>query len=96
MSGLQGPADDQRPYLPRGVRLRWCDVRKAWFLLAPERAVKLDAIGSAILTALDGERDFAAVTAKLAADFNAPQEQVAKDARAFLADLMRRRMVEAA
>jgi pyrroloquinoline quinone biosynthesis protein D len=93
---VTGPEDHQKPYLPRGVRLRWCDVRKAWFLLAPERAVKLDPVGSAILTALDGERDFAAVAAKLAADFGAPPERVAADARKFLADLMARRMVEAA
>jgi hypothetical protein len=23
------------PFLPRGVRLRWCAVREAWFLLGP-------------------------------------------------------------
>lgn len=93
---MRGPEDHQRPYLPRGVRLRWCAVREAWFLLAPERAVKLDPVGSAILSALDGERDFAGVVATLSADFGAPPDQVATDARKFLADLMARRMVEAA
>ncbi len=88
--------DTARPYLPRGVRLRWCGVRQAWFLLAPERAVKLDAVGSAILSALDGRRDVAALVAKLAGDFGAPAERVAADARAFLTDLMARRMVETA
>ncbi len=89
-------ADSERPFLPRGVRLKWCAVREGWFLLAPERAIRLDPVGAAILTALDGERDFAAVTATLAADFDAPQERIAADARRFLADLMDRRMVEVA
>lgn len=90
------PADTERPFLPRGVRLKWCAVREGWFLLAPERAMKLDATGAAILRALDGEREFAAISAGLAAEFAAPPERVAKDARAFLAQLMDRRMVEVA
>jgi pyrroloquinoline quinone biosynthesis protein D len=90
------PGDHDRPYLPRGVRLRRCDVRQAWFLLAPERALRLDAIGSAILSALDGERRFAEVVARLAADYGAPPDRVAADARKFLADLMDKRMVEVA
>jgi pyrroloquinoline quinone biosynthesis protein D len=90
------PFDEDRPYLPRGVRLRRCDVRQAWFLLAPERALRLDPTGSAILAALDGQRRFADVVAKLAADFAAPPDRVAGDARTFLADLLDRRMVEVA
>jgi pyrroloquinoline quinone biosynthesis protein D len=95
-AGAEALPDAARPFLPRGVRLRWCGVRQAWFLLAPERAVKLDAVGSAILTAVDGKRDFSDLVAKLAADFGAPAERVAADARRFLADLMARRMVEVA
>lgn len=82
------------PYLPRGVRLRHCPLRETWFLLAPERAMKLDGIGVAILGAVDGERDFAGVVAKLAADFQAPPEMIAKDSATFLGQLMDRRMVE--
>ena len=33
------------PVLPRGVRLHWDRVREVWVLLAPERAMKLDAVG---------------------------------------------------
>ena len=40
------------PVLPRGVRVHRCEVRQAWLLLAPERAVKLDQVGAAILQAL--------------------------------------------
>ncbi|MBY8975668.1 pyrroloquinoline quinone biosynthesis peptide chaperone PqqD [Rhodobacteraceae bacterium NNCM2] len=87
-------ADTDIPFMPRGVRLRRCEVRQGWYLLAPERAVKLDQVAAAILGTLDGERDFSAVTNKLAQDFKAPPEQIAKDARAFLVDLMNRRMVE--
>jgi pyrroloquinoline quinone biosynthesis protein D len=90
------PGDHDRPFLPRGVRLRRCEVRQAWFLLAPERALKLDATGSAILSALDGERRFAEVAATLAAEFAAPPERVATDARRFLAELIDKRMVELA
>ncbi|MEO0760468.1 MAG: hypothetical protein AAFZ09_01460 [Pseudomonadota bacterium] len=54
------------PYLPRGVRLRHCPLRGAWFLLAPERALKLDTVGAHVLQALDGS-DFDTVVAALAA-----------------------------
>lgn len=86
--------DTAVPFLPRGVRLHWCDVRKGWFLLAPERAVKMDQIGAAILGALDGERTLAGVVDKLCEDFNAPRERVAGDTAKFLTDLRNRRMVE--
>jgi pyrroloquinoline quinone biosynthesis protein D len=82
------------PYLPRGVRLRHCDVRKAWFLLAPERAVKLDPVGAHVLQALDGARDFAGVVDQLARRFDAPPERIAADAARFLDDMRARRMVE--
>ena len=82
------------PYLPRGVRLRHCAVRGAWFLLAPERAVKLDPVGAHVLEALDGSRDFAAVVTHLAAKFDAPAERIAADAGVFLDEMRARRMVE--
>ena len=81
------------PYLPRGVRLHHCDVRGAWFLLAPERAVKLDPVGAHVLQALDGERDFAGVVAHLADQFDAASARIAADAGTFLEDMRARRMV---
>ncbi|HEU0222558.1 MAG TPA: pyrroloquinoline quinone biosynthesis peptide chaperone PqqD [Paracoccaceae bacterium] len=87
-------ADSAVPFLPRGVRLRHCEVRGAWFLLAPERAVKLDAVAVHVLQALDGRRDFGGVVAHLAGLFAAPPERIAKDAGAFLAEMVNRRMVE--
>lgn len=84
------------PLLPRGVRLKHCGVRDDWFLLAPERALKLDAIGVAILEAADGERNVDAVVSKLAADFEAPRHRVLEDVRNFLAYLIGNRMVDIA
>ena len=46
------------PALPRGVRLHHDQVRETWVLLAPERAITLDAIGHAILNEVDGIRSF--------------------------------------
>lgn len=86
------PADI--PFLPRGVRVKRCEVRKGWFLLAPERAVKLDQVGAHILDALDGQRDFAGVVAHLAAKFDAPTQRIEADAGKFLTDMVNRRMVE--
>ncbi len=85
---------DAIPFLPRGVRVKHCEVRKGWFLLAPERAVKLDRVGAHILRALDGQRDFAGVVAHLAAQFKAPAERIETDAGKFLSDMVNRRMVE--
>jgi pyrroloquinoline quinone biosynthesis protein D len=87
-------AEHQTPFLPRGVRLHHCEIRKGWYLLAPERAVKMNDIGVAILNVVDGERDFAAVIEKLASDFKAPRDRIAADAGKFLVDLVNRRMVE--
>lgn len=86
--------DNAVPKLPRGVRLREDPAREGWVLLAPERAVKLDPIAVAVLQEVDGQRDFAAIVATLAAKYNAPPEQIAQDARAFLIGLMNKRMVE--
>jgi pyrroloquinoline quinone biosynthesis protein D len=88
-------SDTARPALLRGVRTKFDTVRNIWVLLAPERALKLDQIGAAILAEVDGERSFAEITTTLAKKYNAPADQIAKDARAFLVSLIERRMAEA-
>lgn len=85
---------DAVPFLPRGVRVHWCDVRKGHYLLAPERAVKMDKVAAAILGTVDGARTFEQVIDKLATDFRAPREEIARDAAAFLSGLIDKRMVE--
>lgn len=85
--------DSAVAYLPRGVRLHDDKVRGIRVLLAPERAVQLDAVGDAILSELDGERDLGAVIGRLAARYNAPRDEIAADLRDYLAGLIERRMV---
>jgi pyrroloquinoline quinone biosynthesis protein D len=84
------------PVLPRGVRLHYDRVREAWVLLAPERAVTLDAIGHAILSEVDGQRSFGEITKMLADKYDAPSEQIAKDSAGFLAALRDRRFLDVA
>ncbi len=87
-------AESDRPVLPRGVRLHHDRVRGTWVLLAPERAMKLDQVGHAILSEVDGERSLADIAAALSEKYGAPLEQVSKDTIGFLAALVERRMVE--
>ncbi|WP_369954018.1 pyrroloquinoline quinone biosynthesis peptide chaperone PqqD [Sedimentitalea sp. XS_ASV28] len=82
------------PFLPRGVRVHFDKVRDSWVLLAPERAITLDGIGHAILSEVDGERSFADITRILAARYNAPAEDIAKDTAGFLGALRNRRFLE--
>ena len=72
-------APDATPLLPRGVRIHRCQVRKAWLLLAPERAVKLDQIAVAILQATDGDRTFTDIVEHLAETFQAAMTALAED-----------------
>ena len=82
------------PVLPRGVRMHFDKVRDAWVLLAPERVLKLDGIGRAILEEVDGARSLGQISEGLAARYNAPAEEIAKDATEFLTVLQNRRFLE--
>ena len=84
------------PSLPRGVRLHFDKVRDTWVLLAPERAVTLDGIGHAILSAVDGSRNFGEITSHLSQSFGAPLEQVTEDSSGFLDALRDRRFLDVA
>lgn len=82
------------PVLPPGVRLHWDAVRGTHVLLAPERALMLDAVGHAILSRVDGVTAIEALVAGLAADFDAPVEEVGPDVAEFLEGLARERLVD--
>ncbi|HLQ19682.1 MAG TPA: pyrroloquinoline quinone biosynthesis peptide chaperone PqqD [Tabrizicola sp.] len=82
------------PALPPGVRLHWDAVRGTHVLLAPERALMLDEVGHAILSRVDGETGVEVLVAGLAADFDAPVEEVGPDVTEFLARLARERLVD--
>lgn len=80
--------------MPRGVRLHFDKVRDGWVLLAPERAISLDPIGHAILSAIDGTRNFAGLTGYLAEKYEAPVEQISTDCAEFIVSLRDRRMLD--
>lgn len=83
-------APDDRPYLPRGVRLHDDTIRGSTVLLAPEKAMELDQIGLAILRRVDGEQTFAGIIAELAETYNAPADQIEQDVQRFLSGLRAR------
>jgi pyrroloquinoline quinone biosynthesis protein D len=87
-------ADDARPRLPRGVRLREDKVRERWVLLAPERILKVNPIAVEILKLCDGGRTLGEIVAGLAERFNAEPARVGADVRALLASLHEKRMAE--
>ncbi|HKK84079.1 MAG TPA: pyrroloquinoline quinone biosynthesis peptide chaperone PqqD [Roseovarius sp.] len=83
-------APEERPYLPRGVRLHDDTIRGSMVLLAPEKAVELDQIGVAILSRVNGDASFAEIIADLAQTYNAPAEQIEEDVQRFLTGLRAR------
>lgn len=84
------------PHLLSGVRTKYDGVRGNWVLLAPERAIKLDQIGAAILDETDGKRSLGDILDALAAKYNAPRDQISGDVVTFLTSLQDRRMLEVA
>jgi len=87
--------DSDCPVILRGVRTHFDKVRNVWLLLAPERALKLDDVGRAILDEVDGTRSFGEITEILAKKYDAPLERISEDARTYLSGLIARRMMEA-
>ncbi len=82
------------PVLPRGVRLHFDKVRDGWVLLAPEHAIRLDAIGHAILSEIDGINSLGGIAHDLAARYDAPVDKVGADCEAFVAKLVDRRILD--
>lgn len=87
-----GPMDC--PVFPRGVRLHQDRVRGGMVLLAPEKAVALDAIGTAILARVDGRTSFAALIQDLAESYDASAQQIEGDVQSFLMGLRARMYLE--
>jgi pyrroloquinoline quinone biosynthesis protein D len=85
---------DTIPRLPRGVRLRYDEVRSEWILLAPERILKPDGIALEILKRCNGTATLDAIVDELAQAFDADREEVARDVREFLNDLAAKRILE--
>lgn len=85
---------DVVPRFPRGVRLRYDEVRSQWMLLAPERILKPDGIALEILKRCDGKATLDAIIDDLAQAFGAEREEVGRDVREFLDGLAAKRIVE--
>lgn len=85
---------DPVPSLPRGTRLHQDRVRGAMVLLAPERALILDEIGTAILSEVDGKAPVSAIAARLAARYQAPEAEITADCLEFLRSLAADRLVD--
>jgi pyrroloquinoline quinone biosynthesis protein D len=82
------------PKLPRGVKLRFDQVRNRHMLLAPERAFGLDEAAVAVLELVDGERSVDDIVDTLAARFQEKREVIAVDVEAMLKDLAEKRVLE--
>jgi coenzyme PQQ biosynthesis protein PqqD len=80
--------------LPRGVKFRFDQARDRWVLLGPERVFEPDEIAVEILQRVDGVRTLATITGELAAEFNAPVEEIGRDVIEFVERLMRSRMLD--
>ncbi|HTJ03171.1 MAG TPA: pyrroloquinoline quinone biosynthesis peptide chaperone PqqD [Methylovirgula sp.] len=94
MSDAPVIADDAKPHLPRGVRLKHDDTRNEWLLLAPERVVKADAIAVEILKRCDGVATLKEIIDDLAGQFKVDRDRVATDVRHMLGELTAKRMVD--
>ena len=76
------------PILPTHIRLHHDKVRDAWVLLAPERLLTPDEIALAVLRLCDGKTTVAAISEKLAKEYNAPSDEIQKDVESMLQDLV--------
>lgn len=82
------------PRLPRGVRMRFDEVRNAHVLLAPERAFDLDETAATVLELVDGQRSIDSIVSLLAAQFDADKDMIEADVIEMLSDLAAKRVVE--
>jgi pyrroloquinoline quinone biosynthesis protein D len=83
-----------RPKLPRGVRLRYDEVRSTWMMLAPERAFRIDETAAEILKLCDGSRDFAQIVGAIAEKYAEDPNTIAADIAEMLKDLVAKRVLE--
>jgi pyrroloquinoline quinone biosynthesis protein D len=75
------------PRLPKHARLRFDQARDRWIVLAPERVLVPDEIALAVLQACDGVSTVETICQGLAAQYQAPFEEVRRDVIELLQDL---------
>ena len=72
------------PALKPHARLQFDPVRGAWALLSPEKVFWPDEVSLDILRLCDGQHTTAEILHQLAAQYDAPVEEIAEDVEAFL------------
>lgn len=82
------------PRLPRGVKLKYDQVRSRHVLLAPERAFDIDETAAAVLELVDGHRTCGEIVDALAQRYSEQREVIAGDVRDMIGDLIARRVIE--
>lgn len=87
------PAENARPRLAPGVRLRFDATRQAWLLLAPERIIETEGPTHDILSRCDGVRTLGQIIDELAAVYTAPRAEIGPDVAALLGELASKRLV---
>ncbi|CAO3431915.1 pyrroloquinoline quinone biosynthesis peptide chaperone PqqD [Azospirillum doebereinerae] len=86
---VTGIAETDRVRLAPGVMLRHDRLRGQWMLMAPERLLVLDELALAVVRASTGAEtgEVAAAIDRLAAEYDAPREEIAADVLELLTDL---------
>ena len=83
------------PRLAPQIRLRFDEARQRWTLLASERVLVPDEIAVEILRLCDGVATVEGIAGTLAARFQAPPDEVARDVIEMLQDLADKGMLVA-
>ncbi|MFW2392471.1 MAG: pyrroloquinoline quinone biosynthesis peptide chaperone PqqD [Alphaproteobacteria bacterium] len=78
---------ESKPQMPPYLKLRHDAGRGRWVLLAPERILTPDQIAVEVLQLCDGKRTVEDIAAKLAEEYSAPVDVIAKDVVELLQDL---------
>ena len=76
-----------RPRLAPHVRLSFDARRQRWVVMAPERLLVPDETALEVLRRCTGDASLDDITADLAREFDAPQDEIARDVEALLRDL---------
>jgi pyrroloquinoline quinone biosynthesis protein D len=82
-----------RPRLARKARLRWDERDSAYYLLWPERGMRLNETAAAALELCDGTHTIQEIVQVLAGRFGADRDVVAQDVETFIAQLRSRALV---
>jgi pyrroloquinoline quinone biosynthesis protein D len=88
------PAEEARPTLAPGVRLRFDEARQAWLLLAPERIIETEGPARDILSRCDGAHTVAQIVDELALLYAAERAEIRADVLGLIGELASKRMVK--